>query len=120
MGIGNKLFEFAKSDLGQSLAGIVFEHFSRFLPVDIIYENDKVLAFWHPKPFYKEHILVIPKKKITSISTLTTENGVYVQEVFLAIKEIVKKNEWDESEYSVIINGGTRQEIPQLHFHLFK
>ena len=120
MGIANKLFEFAKTDLGQLLVGTVFENFSGLLPVNIICETDKVVAFWHPKPFYKEHILVIPKKKITSISTLSPEDGIYLQEVFVAVKQIVKEMGWDKSEYSVVTNGGKRQETPQLHFHLFR
>ena len=31
-----------------------------------VYEDKQVLAFYHPKPTYKLHILIVPKHKIIS------------------------------------------------------
>lgn len=43
---------------------------------------------------------------------------VYINEVFVDVKEIVNKLGW--SECTLLINGGERQEVNQLHFNLIK
>ena len=40
----------------------------------------------------------------------------FVNEVFKAVKIIVEQLNW--KEYTLLINGGDRQEVNQLHFHL--
>ena len=37
------------------------------LPVDIIFETDKVMAFHHTKPYWERHVVIIPKAHIESL-----------------------------------------------------
>ena len=67
MSISKFLFSLAKTPIGDYIVGNTFEKFSKVLPVDRVFENDKVIAFWHPKPFWEKHILIVPKKKIKNI-----------------------------------------------------
>ena len=112
------LFALAKSPLGELIVGIAFGTFSKLLPVQRIKETDKVLAFWHPKPYWEHHILIVPKKAIKNISKLQQSDFVYVAEVYKVAQEIIQERGWQETDYTIVTNGGTRQEVAQLHFHL--
>lgn len=113
-----KLFSIAKTPVGDLIVGLAFGKFSKLLPVKKLKETDKVIAFWHPKPFWEKHILIVPKKPIKKIANLKKEDLPYIDEVFVVAKELVKGLGWEKSEYTLLINGGKRQEVNQLHFHL--
>ena len=112
------LFALAKSPLGELIVGIAFGNFSKMLPVKRIHETDKVLAFWHPKPYWENHILIVPKRAIKNISALQPNDFEYVTEVYKVAQEIIKDSGWQETDYTIVTNGGSRQEVAQLHFHL--
>jgi histidine triad (HIT) family protein len=118
MSISKKLFSLAKTPLGDLIVGIAFGKFSKLLPVKRIKETTKVIAFWHPKPFWEKHILIIPKKQIKNITSLKYEDGEYLYEVFKVAGEIINELGWEKEGYSLLANGGKRQEVNQLHFHL--
>ncbi len=118
MNLSKNIFELAKSPIGDLVVGLAFGKFSKFLPVKRIKETDKVIAFWHPKPYWEKHILIVPKKAIKSITELTKEDSEYISELYLVTKDIVLDLGWDKSGYSILTNGGDRQEIGQIHFHL--
>ena len=116
MNINKFLFSTAKTKIGSYIVGETFEKFSNILPVDRVYENEYIIAFWHPKPFWEKHILIVPKKKIKNMISINDSDERYFTEVFSAVKIIIEKLKW--SEYSLLSNGGERQEVNQLHFHL--
>lgn len=111
-------FKFAKSPAGDFLVGITFSKFSKLIPVKRVKENDKVIAFYHPKPFWENHIVIVPKKQIKKITYITDEDKNYIFEVFKVAAEIVEELGWEEKGYSIMANGGKRQEVNQIHFHL--
>lgn len=88
------------------------------MPSDVVFENDKVIAFKdiHPKaPF---HILVVPKKHIESVDKLQENDKELVGEIVLAAKEIAKSS--NISGYKLVINVGRDggQIVDHLHLHL--
>lgn len=119
MTISNQLFKLAKTPLGDLVVGIAFgTPLSKLLPISRIKDSDKVLAFWHPKPFWEKHILIVPKKPIKNLISLDENDYQYIQEVYKVAKEIVKEFGWDKTGYTILTNGGNRQEVNQIHFHL--
>ena len=112
------LFNLAKTPLGEIIVGIAFGKLSKLIPVDRVKETDKVLAFYHPKPYWENHILLVPKKSIKSLDKISDSDLSYIEEVFRVAQEIILEKGWDKSDYQIITNGGSRQEIAQLHFHL--
>lgn len=112
------LFSISKSPLGDLIVGLAFGKFSGLLPVKRIRETEKVIAFWHPKPFWEKHILIVPKKPIKRMLDLTDKDSEYIFEVYKVANEIVKELGWDKDGYTLLSNGGNRQEVNQLHFHL--
>lgn len=112
------LFKFSKTKLGELIVGIAFGKFAGLLPVEKVRETDKVIAFVHPKPHWEHHILIVPKKAIKSLADVQADELSYINEVFTIAQEIVRDNGWQETDYTLITNGGSRQEVAQLHFHL--
>jgi histidine triad (HIT) family protein len=119
MKLSEAIFSLAKLPVGDLVVGIAFGKLNNLLPVKKIMETDKAIAFWHPKPFWEKHILVVPKKAIKNLTSVSEKDYPYINDVFKLTKEIVSQLNWHEGGYSVLINGGDRQEVGQLHFHLF-
>ncbi|GFR62019.1 histidine triad nucleotide-binding protein 2 [Elysia marginata] len=89
------------------------------IPADILYEDDKCLAFSDVAPQAPVHFLVIPKRPIPMLS-MTTEND----QVLLGHLLIVAKNTAEklglEKGYRVVINNGQdgAQSVYHLHVHV--
>lgn len=117
--VSKQLFSLAKSSLGEFIVGIAFSKFSKYLPIKKVKETDKAIAFWHPKPFWQKHILIVPKKPIKTLLHLNEEDKEYIVEVYKIAGGIVKELSWEKEGYTLSTNGGKRQEVAQLHFHLW-
>ena len=88
------------------------------IPADIIYEDDKVISFKdiHPKaPF---HILIIPKKHISSVNELEPEDKNLMGELLFTAKKISRDK--NLKGYKLVINVGRDggQLVDHLHLHL--
>lgn len=118
MKISKALFHVAQSPLGDLIVGIAFGRLSSILPVNRVKENEFVIAFWHPRPSWEKHILLVPKKQIRSITSTSEDDRRYISEVYRMAKEVVLELGWDKSGYTILANGGDRQDVHQIHFHL--
>ncbi len=119
MSFRKKAFSLAKSSLGNLIVGLAFGKFSKLLPVKKIKETSKVIAFWHPQPLWDKHILIVPKKPIKKLTALTKKDREYINEIFNVVVELVKELGLENSGYSLVTNGGKKQKVKQLHFHLY-
>jgi len=90
------------------------------IPADIVYEDDLCLAFRDINPQAPVHILIIPKKEIVSIATLTAEDKEILAHIILKIAEIAKNEGLADNGYRVVTNVGENggQSVFHLHFHL--
>ncbi|MBI5957784.1 MAG: HIT domain-containing protein [Chloroflexi bacterium] len=91
---------------------------SFLIPVERLRETPRLLAFYHPRPQYPVHILIVPKKSIASMVDLTAEDGLLLVEVFQIVSSLVEELGLKEQGYRLITNGGHYQDVQQLHFHL--
>lgn len=102
------------------MASIFTKIINREIPADIVYENDKVIAFKDINPAAPIHILVVPKKEIPTINDIKPEDKNLLWEIYLSIAHITKELGIAEEGYRIISNcnkfGG--QEIFHLHFHI--
>ncbi len=87
---------------------------------DKIFENDKILAFTDINPIAPVHILVIPKKHISSIDLIDKSNADIMADIFLGINECTKIKSIDKSGFRIIINNGKDggQDVFHIHAHL--
>jgi histidine triad (HIT) family protein len=92
---------------------------SFLIPSERLYESDTLIAFHHPRPSYALHILLLPKKEITSLDEFDpTENQQFLISLFEAVRELAREFQLEGAGYRLVTNGGKYQEIPYLHFHL--
>ena len=89
------------------------------IPSNKAYEDDKILAFHDLDPQAPVHVLIIPKKHITSLSDTTDEDGELLAHLFLKVKEIAASLGL-ENGYRIVANTGDDggQTVKHLHVHL--
>ena len=86
--------------------------------VEKVIETDNVLAFHHTKPSYPSHIVVIPKKHISSLITLKNEDSDLLIEIITVVKEVAQQTVNRYGACRVITNLGEYQESKHLHWHV--
>lgn len=90
------------------------------IPSNKVYEDDEILAFHDINPAAPIHILVIPKKHITSLAHLEKEDEKIVGKIYGVINKIAEERGFKQEGYRVIVNCGKNggQEVMHLHFHI--
>lgn len=90
------------------------------VPCNKVYEDEEILAFYDINPAAPIHILVIPKKHISSLAHLEKEDEAIVGKIYGVINQIAEENGFKQDGYRVIVNCGKNggQEIMHLHFHI--
>lgn len=90
------------------------------LPSNVVFENDKVLAFHDIAPQAPVHVVIIPKIHISSANEINEDNANYISEIFTFIPEIARKVGVADSGYRLINNCGKDgcQSVNHIHFHM--
>ncbi|MDO8524375.1 MAG: HIT domain-containing protein [bacterium] len=86
------------------------------LPADIVYDDDKVLAFKDTHPKAALHILIIPKTHIKSINSENSEN--IVKDLILIVKDIIKRDSISGCKLLFNVGREAGQTVDHLHMHL--
>jgi histidine triad (HIT) family protein len=87
-------------------------------PVNKVFETDNVLAFHHTRPFWPVHIVVIPKRHISSLLALKPDDNELLIELFATIKQIAAQVVETHGAARVLTNLGRYQDSKHLHFHI--
>ena len=98
------------------LIGWIFAHLSFAIPVKRLHETDTLMAFYHPKPAYPFHVLLVPKKAVLSLKELDPQDTAFLADLCSTVQHLV--DVFQLPAYRLIVNGGEYQDFPQLHFHL--
>lgn len=98
------------------LIGWIFAHMSFAIPVKRLHETETLMAFYHPKPAYPFHVLLVPKKAVLSLKDLDSTDTAFLTDLYSTVQNLV--DEFQLPAYRLIVNGGEFQDFPQLHFHL--
>ncbi len=90
------------------------------IPSNKVYEDEEILAFKDINPAAPIHILVIPKRHITSLIEIKEEDEKLIAKIYSVINKIAKDMQIDQKGFRVIVNCGEDggQEVGHLHFHL--
>lgn len=86
---------------------------------DIEYEDDAVLAFKDIYPKAPVHLLIVPKRHISSIMTMESPDVDVVGRCLLAARRIGEAKGFGERGYRVSVNCGPEggQQVYHVHFH---
>jgi len=86
--------------------------------VRIVTETDNVLAYHHTRPFWPEHIVVIPKRHVGSLLTVETQDAPLLLELLTVIREVASKVVAEHGACRVLTNLGDYQDSKHLHWHI--
>lgn len=86
--------------------------------VEVVWENDMVLAFHHPQPTSEIHVVVVPKKHITSILDDEAADGDLLTSIVQAIQIAAKSTELDKNGFYVRVNAAAPGVTPHMHWHI--
>lgn len=90
------------------------------IPSNIVYEDEEIIAFRDIHPCAPIHILVIPKRHITSLVDLKEDDERVIGKIYTVINQIAKKEGIADKGFRVIVNCGEDggQVVKHIHFHL--
>ncbi|TLD44297.1 MAG: Purine nucleoside phosphoramidase [Accumulibacter sp.] len=89
------------------------------IPARKVFEDDEILAFHDINPARPVHLLVIPKRHITSLATVS-DADTWVLGRMLAVANRLATEQGSPDGFRVIINTGRigHQEVQHLHAHI--
>ena len=90
------------------------------IPSKIVYQDEDVVAFEDINPQAPQHILLIPRRHISSLADLTAEDGHILALLFAVATRLANKLGLAERGYRIVTNVGpdAGQTVFHVHFHL--
>jgi histidine triad (HIT) family protein len=89
------------------------------LPAEKVFESEHIVAFKDINPAAPIHILIVPKKEIPNLQSVTTQDLPLISEMIIAAQTLAERFEIADG-YRLLTNNGEAagQTVPHLHFHL--
>jgi len=106
------LYRAARIKFFGTLAGLMIAYLPFFVPLKRIKVNKKIFAAHHPAPSRPDHALIVPRKIARDVFSLSPDD-------FRAAIEAAAAIRGGGDGFTLMINGGERQDVAQAHFHLF-
>ncbi len=88
------------------------------VPAEIVYEDEKVIAFPDINPKAPIHILIIPKKHIPSVDHVEIEDKTLMGDLILAAQKIARDRNLKGYKLQINVGRPAGQLVDHLHLHL--
>jgi histidine triad (HIT) family protein len=90
------------------------------VPAQIVYQDDKVIAFRDIKPAAPTHVLIVPRKPIPRIAEAKPEDHQVLGHLLLKAAQVAEQLGLKENGYRLVINNGpdASESVPHLHLHI--
>jgi histidine triad (HIT) family protein len=90
------------------------------IPADIVYEDDRCVAFRDISPQAPLHILIIPRKAIPRIGLAVGADESLLGHLLWVAAGVARSEGVAETGYRLVINNGPDggEAVPHLHVHL--
>ncbi|MCD6327994.1 histidine triad nucleotide-binding protein [bacterium] len=90
------------------------------IPTSLVYCDDEIVAFRDTTPQAPTHVLVVPRRHISSLNDLTAEEMPLLGKLLQVCREVAKKEGVFESGYRIAVNTGpdAGQVVEHIHFHV--
>lgn len=87
---------------------------------ELVLETDDLIAFRDINPQASSHVLIVPRKHISTANDLTEADQTLVGKLFLAARKIAAGEGVAESGYRLVMNcnAGAGQTVFHIHLHL--
>ena len=90
------------------------------IPSEILYQDEEVIAFRDINPQAPTHLLIIPRKHITSLADISEAESPLIGHMVNIANRLAKEEGVFERGYRLVISCGEEggQLVPHLHMHL--
>jgi len=90
------------------------------IPAKIVYENEYVMAFEDVNPQAPVHLLIIPRRHISTVNDLQDQDAPLLGQLYLAAKTIAADRGVAEDGYRMVLNCNEKagQTVFHIHLHL--
>ena len=90
------------------------------IPADIIYEDSDAVAFNDINPQAPVHVLIIPKKHISTSLEITHEDNALIGHLFQVAAKIASEKGIDKQGFRLVMNTNSDagQTVFHVHLHL--
>jgi histidine triad (HIT) family protein len=90
------------------------------ITTDLVHETESVLVFRDINPQAPLHVLVIPRKHISTANDVAAEDAGLVGEMVLAAQQVAAAEGYAESGYRLVMNcnADAGQTVFHIHLHL--
>jgi len=87
---------------------------------NIVYQDDRIVAFRDVKPQAPVHILIIPRKHVAGVLDIEPDDHALIGEIFQAASRLAREQGIGDSGFRVVVNSGADagQSVFHLHYHL--
>jgi histidine triad (HIT) family protein len=89
------------------------------IPADLVYEDERILAFRDISPQAPLHVLIVPRKHVATLNDADEQDRELLGHILLTAKGIAAEN-GVQGGYRVVNNCGepAGQSVFHIHFHL--
>ena len=90
------------------------------IPADLVYESETAVAFRDINPQAPTHVLVIPRKHISTINDIEQDDQAIVGSLYTAAREIAADAGIADEGYRAVMNcnEGAGQSVFHIHLHV--
>ena len=90
------------------------------LQTKIVFEDKMIIAIEDINPQAPVHLLLIPKKHISTTMGIEKEDNEILSALFQSAKHLAKEKHIDESGFRIVLNcnEGAGQSVFHIHFHM--
>ena len=87
---------------------------------NIVYQDDRIVAFRDVKPQAPVHILIIPRKHVAGVLDIEPDDHAVIGEIFQVASRLAREQGIGDSGFRVVVNSGADagQSVFHLHYHL--
>lgn len=89
------------------------------LPVERVFEDERVLAFHHPRPSATPHVVVIPKQHVASLLASEALDGTLLVSMLTAVQAAAREIGVDSPPgFYIRANAANPNATPHMHWHV--
>ena len=86
--------------------------------LEVVHQDQRVLAFHHTRPFWAVHIVVVPTRHIPSLTATDEGDEADLLALFRVVREVAASVEREHGAAAVTTNLGAYQDSRHLHVHI--
>ena len=86
--------------------------------LDVVHDDEHVLAFHHTRPFWETHLVVVPKRHLDSFTSVTSADERDLRALLDVVQAVARQVETTEGAAAVLTNLGAYQDSKHLHIHV--